>query len=164
MRIVQEVEILAGAGQFRGGKPTKPSEATKAYLERVAKYVPGEIVAAYLTANGVAADSSQATWLLPTIFGICTVVTPFYITTFCRTRLERVVNSCMATIAFVVWAYATGGGMFKFLDLYSGPVASVGLIVFSLISGVIEPKATVHPRQPKLVHPEPRNPTGKMEM
>lgn len=146
MRIVQEVEVPTGAGHFMGGKASRPSKsATKEYLERVAKYVPAEVVAAYLAGNGIAADSSQAKWLLPTIFAACAIATPFYITSFCRTRMERLVNSCMATIAFFVWAYATGGGLFKYLELYNGPAASVALIIFSLLSGIVEPKVKVRP-------------------
>ena len=63
----------AAGGLFASGAP---SDAVKEYFERVAKYVPAEIIAAYLTALPVITgttdeDSGLRTGLYAVLFGGC---------------------------------------------------------------------------------------------
>src|SRR5687767_8341792 len=134
MRIVEEKVISTGAGRFRSG--TEASSAQE-YFDRVAKYVPSEVVAAYIAANGVAAAGKRPSALFIAIFVACLVATPLYITRFARTPKEVWTNGAMATAAFIIWAYATGGGLFQNLGWYDAPTGSVILILFTLASGLI---------------------------
>jgi len=75
MRIVEEQEVR----RLWNGRP---SENVKGYMERVTKYIPAEVVAAYITANGFASMSSRPGVLFYVIFGVCLIFTPIYINWF----------------------------------------------------------------------------------
>lgn len=137
MRIVEEKVVVPGVGRLRGGG--EPMADVKDYFERVAKYVPAEVIAAYISANGVATAGQRPGTLFTVIFVVCLICTPLYITRFARTRQEAWTNGAMATTAFLIWAYATGGGLFKYLDWYDAPSASVILVLFTLGSGAALP-------------------------
>jgi len=140
-RIVEAKVITKGAGKLTAGEP-------KEYLERIAKYIPAEIVAAYLAANGFAesAPDSRKLALFALIFLVCLACTPWYITRFGETRKAKIVNALVASAAFVVWSYALGG-VFKQLGWHEPTTASVILILFSLISGRIQPTIVEKPPQ-----------------
>ncbi|MDR4469851.1 MAG: hypothetical protein MRJ68_16400 [Nitrospira sp.] len=142
MRIVKERAVLAGAGRLRSGKSTMD---IKEYFDRVAKYIPAEVIAAYISANGLATLSQNPGTLFTLIFVVCVVCTPVYITRFTSTRKEAWTNGVMAVVAFIVWAYATGGGLIRYLDWYDAPTASVILVLFTLVSGAVVPVARQEP-------------------
>lgn len=143
MRIVQERIIQTGVGRLRSGEWR--AAVLKEYGERVAKYVPAEIVAAYIAANGAATGANNAGLLFTVIFAACIVCTPVYITRFATTTKEAWTNGVLATLAFIVWAYATGGGLIAYLDWYDPAAGSVILVVFTLVSGAIEPTTKQQP-------------------
>jgi len=149
MRIVEEKVVPAGSGNLQGGKGT--SINVKEYLDRVAKYIPAEVIAAYIITNGIATKArDQKMWFI-LIFFVCLICTPIYITRFTRTRMEAWVNGITATIAFVIWAYAIGVGFFNYIGWYDAPAASIILILFSLISGAILPVKKQKPPKPKTI-------------
>lgn len=152
MRIVRERIVPAGAGRLRSGEA---GTDIKEYLDRVAKYIPAEVVAAYISANGVATLARNRGLLFTVIFGACLACTPLYITRFTTTRKEAWTNSLMATAAFVVWAYATGEGLATFLGWYDAPTASVILVLFTLVSGAVVPVAKQQPTKPRLIADRP---------
>jgi hypothetical protein len=156
MRIVEEKVIQAGAGRFRSGEGHGTD--VKQYLERVAKYVPAEVVAAYIFANGLATSSPWPGVLFILIFIICALCTPFYITRFTKTDKEAWTNGIVAFCAFIVWAYAIGGGFFPYFKLYNAPTASVILIIFTLISGIFVPASKPQPPKVKLIPGSPASP------
>jgi len=134
MRIVEEER----ARHLWNGKP---SENVKGYMERVTKYIPAEVVAAYITANGFASISSKPGLLYYLVFGVCLILTPIYITRFTRTGKEAWTNGIMSVFAFLAWAYAFGGGLVAYLGWYDAPAASVVLVLFTLVSGAVVPVA-----------------------
>jgi hypothetical protein len=148
MRIVREKVIPAGTGRLRSGESATD---IKEYLDRVAKYVPAEVVAAYISANGVATQARAQGILFSLIFAACLICTPIYITRFTNTRREAWINSLMGVTAFIVWAYATGGGLIKYLDWYDAPTASVILVLFTLISGAVVPVVKQQPPKPTII-------------
>jgi uncharacterized membrane protein len=116
---------------------------TDGYLGRVAKYVPAEIVALYLTlvrfieaAGKVEAQSLRVT-LLALSFLIFLVLTPIYFSKTARpgdaVRAQRIISS----IAFVCWAYSLGG-VFSELGIENNLVSGFLLIVFTAISGALK--------------------------
>jgi hypothetical protein len=130
----------------------------KEYFDRVAKYVPAEVVAAYVSANGVATLARNPGTLFFFIFLACLVCTPLYITRFTSTRKEAWTNSLMAMAAFVVWAYATGGGLTKHIGWYDAPTASVILVLFTLVSGAVVPVTKQPPPRPEIIPNSPSQP------
>ena len=153
MRIVEERVIQAGAGRLRSGNGSATN--LKEYADRVAKYVPAEIVAAYISANGAATGASNPRVLFILIFVACVICTPFYITRFTKTRKEAWTNGAMATVAFIVWAYATGGGLIAYLHLYDAATASVILVIFTLASGAVVPITKQQQPKPAIIKNRP---------
>lgn len=156
MRIVRERVVQAGAGRLRSGEPK--TDITE-YFDRVAKYVPAEVIAAYISANGLASVARSPGTLFVLIFGICVICTPLYITRFTNTRKEAWTNSVMAVAAFIVWAYATGGGLVTYFGWYDAPTASVILVLFTLISGAVVPIAKQEPPKAQVIPSPPQGPS-----
>ena len=149
MRIVEEKVVAAGVGRLRSGEGG--ATTAKEYATRVASYVPAEIVAVYMTANGFATQAMNPGLWYALIFFICLILTPWYITRFAKTRREAWTNGVMATAAFVIWSYAFGGGIVAHLDWYDPAGGSVMLALFSLFSGMVQPISRQQPPQPTIM-------------
>jgi hypothetical protein len=122
---------------------TGGSSDTSEYLERVAKYIPGEILAAYLSINGIikSVDASKEELLPYAAWGafvICLVFTPIYLSTMARPGQPKKMHMLISTIAFIVWAYALGG-VFDLAGFYKPWLSSMILVVFTLVSGTAKP-------------------------
>lgn len=119
----------------------------KEYGERVAKYVPAEVLAFYsaavqliLTQEG----DKHATfrlWAYAIVALVAWIGTPFYLGMFSKIPKERHVNQIVASIAFAVWAYAYPAGLFAEVGLHQPVVAGLLLLGFSFVSGFYQPKA-----------------------
>jgi hypothetical protein len=152
-RIVEEKTIPAGAGRFKSG--TGAGHDVKDVLERVAKYVPAEIIAGYVMASGFAENAKHGkVTLLGIIFGVCLICTPIYILQWAKTRKERIANGVISTLAFVAWAYAYGG-LFREIRLYDAAYASVGLVLVTIISGAVVPHTVVPPPKAEILQQPP---------
>jgi hypothetical protein len=116
------------------------------YLERVAKYIPAEILAGYLTINGIIQSVNPDDPVLPyaawTSFILCLVLTPIYFNALARAGQPKWLHITVSTLAFVVWAYALGG-VFTLTGTYKPWLASLVLVIFTLVSGLLEPRAAV---------------------
>ncbi len=79
------------------------------------------------------------------VFVLGVVCTPLYLWQQGRaSQTPWATHAAVATLAFMVWAYAIGGSFFLqampgLSQLYNGQVAAAGLIVFTLLSGAIKP-------------------------
>jgi hypothetical protein len=134
-------QIVAGD---RGGRlATANPETLQDKLERVAKYVPSEVVATFLFLNGgastVSTHNGRLVWFGLSFFA-CLICTPLYFGWIARAEDPKRLQQIVSTTAFLVWAYALGAGFFMELDWYRpvGAIFSVGL--FSLVSAFIVPK------------------------
>lgn len=137
--------VPRGGRLFAAGATT--SEKTNSYLERVAKYVPAETIAAYLTllpivVSGTTADTTSRKVWLAVIFTIGVVFTPLYLWRFPGDLKVKWYHLVISTIAFIVWTYSIRGGLFDDLGIYSTVGAAVSLVVFTLASGLFAPTAT----------------------
>jgi hypothetical protein len=139
MRFVEERRVQAGVGAAAAGA----GGADQGYLERVVKYVPAEVIAAYLALNGFVAAAKGYETVYWIVFLVCLVCVPLYVWRTTRTPKERLFNGVLATIAFLVWAYATGGGLPGYLDIHYPLYGSVALVLFTLVSGLFEPTTNV---------------------
>ena len=114
------------------------------YVERIAKYVPAEIIAAYTGLNALLINFPKGMLFGSFIacFAVCAVLTPFYFKLIAvqRDKPSLLMQCTVSFFAFFVWAYATDGdkGVFgaAVLDIYNQSVGGVLLILFSLISGL----------------------------
>jgi hypothetical protein len=136
--------VPRGGSLFAGNTKTAK---TQTYLERVAKYVPAEIIAAYLTLlpivlSGTTADTTSRKVWLAVIFAIGTIFTPLYLWRFPGDLKVKWYHLVISTLAFVVWTYSIRGGLFDDVGLYSTVGAAVSLVVFTLTSGLFAPTAS----------------------
>jgi hypothetical protein len=118
-----------------GGKQDR-----RTYLEKVAKLVPAEIVAGYTAINGFIPKIDPQTWHFGFYwgaFGLGVVGTFFYMLWQSEKDKPRWPHIIVSTVAFVVWAYATAGEHLLSAPYYQAPIASIVLVVFTLISGKI---------------------------
>jgi hypothetical protein len=122
--------------------PTSPSSAAADYLERVAKYIPGEILAAYVALNGFVAVASpgRRVWLYALSFVVCLVFTPLYLWKMAVPGKPKALHLFIATAAFALWAYSLGG-LFTELKIHDPVIASILLVIFSIMSGFAQPTA-----------------------
>jgi hypothetical protein len=124
---------VGAAGAIAGGGPHED------FIGRLVKYVPTEIVGLYLAASGVV-PKDQTTWAW-IVFGLCFVITPFYLWFATRDPVKGplLLQIALATVAFPVWVFAIGGP-FADLPWYKGFIASIVLIFVTFVFGWIKPK------------------------
>jgi hypothetical protein len=137
-------------GRLVDPKPAGPTAVAagakpdhKAYLERVAKYVPAEVIAAYLVLIPIVeATSQEGSTLQRVLLGVVLLVglvfTPLYLRAMAEVGQPKRVHQIIASIAFLIWTYSVGG-LFTELGWYQAGVSAVLLVVFSLTSGLIVP-------------------------
>jgi hypothetical protein len=111
----------------------------KQYLEKVSKLVPSEIIAAYVALVGlvpVIRYQSVRPWMYWVIFVTCLVLTPIYLNALADQGKPKRNHLFLSTGAFVVWAYSVSGGAVV-PSLHDPAIASITIITYSLVSGVI---------------------------
>lgn len=113
-------------------------------VERVAKYIPGEVLAGYLAItalveSGTTPDTDErTTWLVAAgLIGL--VFTPLYLNKLARPGWPKRLHIVVGTAAYIVWTYALKGAWAE-LDMYDALLAGVLLIVFTLITGLLAPQ------------------------
>jgi hypothetical protein len=112
------------------------------YWSRVVKYVPGDVIAAWLGLSGLlAARTTVKIGLLWALFGVLLVITPISVLRATRvTGLPPARSQAMlSTIAFAVWVFAIGQP-FSHYSFYDASYGGVAIILFTLISGLIDPE------------------------
>lgn len=131
----------------RGGKlfaGDNKGDAARDYAERVAKYVPAEIIAAYLAllpivVSGTDPDTTRRTMLLGLIFAIGVIFTPLYVWRFPAQTTVKTYHVVLSTLSFVLWSYSIRGGFLEDIGWYDAVLAPILLTVFTLASGLLAP-------------------------
>lgn len=122
--------------------------AAKTYFENLAKYVPAEIIAAFTAINSSLASLQGNSWYysLLAVFIFFALFTLFYFW-WVATPAEKDAlrtQQVVSFIAFLIWAYATTGknGIFgkEGLNIYVDQISTAAMVLFSLVSGFIQPK------------------------
>ena len=109
------------------------------YLEKIAKLIPSEIIAAYLAMIGfvplikIVGNRQVIVW---GIFGLCLILTPLYLNRLADKGQPKINHLVLSTIAFIVWAYVTTGSTLV-PDYYDAALGSILLIGFSLVSVMV---------------------------
>ena len=122
-------------GASRGGEAVRAVDAKPdEYLDRVAKYVPAEVVGGYVSLDGILSPAAHAqastagppaanfgSALLTTlsslpgiIFLFCLLAAPLYVYVIARRARTTVwkAQAFISMLAFIVWAYAIKGSVF----------------------------------------------------
>ncbi|HEX4632064.1 MAG TPA: hypothetical protein VH188_13985 [Chthoniobacterales bacterium] len=119
------------------------SQAVDTYTDKIIKYIPADVVAAWVAASGIIAGAA-ATFPKNTALWACfafgVVVTPLW--TLRQTRAPGLPpaykQAVVSTFAFIVWVFALGGP-FLSLGFYNAIWGSLLLIGFTLIVGLYDP-------------------------
>jgi hypothetical protein len=126
---------------------------TQPYQDKIVKLIPTETFLAYMVLNGIIpADNAKIGILVVSI--ILLVLTPLYLW-----RISRVTNGAQLVVtafSFVVWVYALGNGPFTAWGIYQPYIASIVLILWTLIIPVI-----VNPKDQDNPVISPANTTSK---
>ena len=132
------------------GEEPGAGDAGDGYAARVAKYVPSEIVAAYVAilavldpaTAGAGGGAARVHALCLVAFVALLAATPLYLLALGR-RSKRgapAVQLVVSSLAFVVWAYALRGLTCAFPAVpFDGQVAFVALVLFTVASGLVTP-------------------------
>lgn len=130
-----EVQATTGTG----GPPAQPRSTPSApepddYFSKVVKYIPAEIVAGFVTLNGIllgdATIPQTVYWL---VFVGLLALTPIYTWRVTRAANFPVAYSqiIVATVSFAIWVFALGGP-FSFFSWYKAVYGSILLIMYTL--------------------------------
>ncbi len=113
------------------------------YSDKVVKYIPADIVGAWVAATGIISGASQKVpkdTVLWFAFGIGIVLAALW--TWKQTsesgKPAAKIQIAVSTGAFVVWVFALGGP-FVHLSWYDPAFGSLLLIFYTLVVGLINP-------------------------
>jgi hypothetical protein len=126
---------------------TRTVNRADTYMSRVLKYIPSEIVMAYISIDGMLrtcynpnlwADRQMLLKLLWIISAILTVLTPLWLWRVMRVR--RLSQLFISTISVPVWLFALGGP-FSLLDWYRPALGAIALPLYTLVLPIISRSA-----------------------
>lgn len=142
---LKRISKTKGDLEFEAGEGGR-LEKIKEYGERVAKYVPVEVIAFYTAAVQLILTKEGddhamfRLWAFVIVGLIAWIGIPFYLSMFTKNPKERRVNQLVASAAFGFWAYAYPAGWFVEMGLHDPVVAGLLLISFSFGIGLYQPK------------------------
>jgi hypothetical protein len=135
-------------------EPPPDSKTTDSYFEKLVKYIPADILAAYVAITGITASVNPPVWLGWGVFAVLLALTPLYVcyvkttpTGFGPGKIFHWVTACLA---FTAWVFAMGGPFTTF-PWYQPYLGSVVLILTTLIIPVLE--GQFYPCKPPLNPP-----------
>jgi hypothetical protein len=153
------------AGRFeeglQSGMAGHPASATDNYLERIAKYVPAEVIAFFIFVNAILdqAIRTGGKSALMAGFPVMTIaagallaavlLTPLFVWYVREDNDAWVVNAIVSTLIFPFWAYALGAVAFS--DYRDGNLAVILLATVTVVSGLVSPR----PRRRKGLREKP---------
>jgi hypothetical protein len=154
------VRVPAGSSEIIGSdeqslrgvdRNEPPQPAPDGYLERIAKYFPGEVLAFFIVINAILNQVVQAGGKGALMAGIpvmivaqaallvCMILVPLFVWYVREKGDAWVINAVVSTLAFPFWAYALGAT--AFVDHWDGNLAAIMLAAFTVASGLISPPA-----------------------
>ncbi len=124
--------------KFAAQEPPPDSKVNDSYFEKLIKYIPADILAAYVAITGITASVNPPQWLGWGVFGVLLALTPLYV---CYVKTEpkgfassKTFHWVTACLAFSSWVFAMGGPMLTDTFAWYQPyLGSVVLILTTLI-------------------------------
>lgn len=123
--------------------PPPESNSTDSYFEKLIKYIPADIVAAYVTIAGILSEhNNDPLWLTWAVFGCLLALTPLYVC-WIKTNPPGIMPSktfhwAASCLAFTVWVFALGGPFAASFDWYRPFFGSIALILTTLLLPALE--------------------------
>jgi len=130
----------AGAREATADEAVTPALAAQAdsYFDRLAKYVPVEIIGAYLLIEGLVKELTEGAaegWALLILFLLGLVAT--WLFAWRVLRVVRTAQLVMSVLAFAVWVFATGG-WFATLSFWAPGWGTVAVIAFGVAVRIVQ--------------------------
>ncbi len=137
-------QAVPDATHAAGLTPAKAAaaETPDSFLDRVAKYIPAEIIGAYLAAEKILGTGPNDRALAIGTLIVFTFFTPLYFRMLPGPEHCKRLHMIVSTLAFLVWSYALPGSAWVLLGLENARIAGILLIVGSLAFGLIKPSAS----------------------
>lgn len=122
--------------------PDAEQQIPDGYLDRLIKYIPAEIVAAYLTMQNIVAtmaESIRPFWIEWAVFGALLLLTPLYIWRVTRAPglPPAWLQIGISTLSFAIWVFALGGP-FDELPWYQAAYGALILPIYTLALPIID--------------------------
>jgi hypothetical protein len=149
-----------------------PAAQPDNYLERIAKYIPFEVLAFFIVINAILDQAMKsggdgAAMAGFPVMGVAIgallagmILSPLFVWYVHEEGDAWVTNAVVSTLAFPFWAYAVGAVAFS--NFHDGNLAAILLATFSVASGLVAPRA-VRPeakQAEKAETPEPERPAA----
>jgi hypothetical protein len=119
-----------------------PTVEESSYLAKVVRYIPGEIVAAYLVAYNAlaAAPGVPLETVLWIVVGVLTVVTPFWILYAAAdpAKPRPVFQAVAAMLSFVIWVFALPQSPFAMQAWYQPVYGFLMLLLGTFLMPILE--------------------------
>jgi len=112
------------------------------YSDRIVKFVPGDVVAGWLAITSAIKSAAQppserTLWIIFSV-GLFFAAAWTWRKTSEVGKKPAYIQTAVSTVAFGVWAYATGGALPQWPGaLYQPLTATLMLVGFSLLSGLV---------------------------
>ena len=150
-----DLDIAALEGVLQSGiagVPAANAEAGDNYLERMVKYVPGEIFAGFMLINSILDQAMKSGGPNATMAGLpvgsiaigALLFAMMLVPLFCWYVQEEndawVTHAIVSTVAFPFWAYLLGA--VAFADRHDGNLAVILVLTFTAVSGLAAPRAS----------------------
>lgn len=119
---------------------SKTSTKVDGYFEKIMKYIPSEIVGAWIAIQGIAKNINNPNNIFLWIIIIfLAVLTFFYIKqqTSEANKKTAIKQTVISVGAFIIWAFAIGGQPFESLVFYNSAYGSILMILYTLTIPVI---------------------------
>ena len=127
-------------GVFIKGKGgVVPQPQIDDYPTKLIKYIPAEIVAAFVVVDGILRSAPQVpTAVYWIIFLVLLIFTPLYIwrVTTEPNKPPAIAQILISTSSFFVWVFALGGP-FSYLDWYQPVYGALVLPIFTLLIPIV---------------------------
>ena len=137
---------------------TKTGESVDSFAARVVKYIPADVVAAWITVSSLIKPASTSSTAAQTdypvlfvIFGVFVVLTALWTwrTTNHQNMPVAKTQIAISTVSFIVWVFALGGPFQYFEAVSARPyLGGVVLIIWTLVAGLIAPPEAEERVQP----------------
>jgi len=128
---------------FNTQDPPQESRPDDSYFQKLLRYIPADIVAAYLAIDGVLRSQvHNANWLPWSVFAVMFALTPFYVV-FMKSdppgfAASRNFNVIASLAAFTVWVFALDGSFAHTFEWWRPVYGSILLVITTLIMPVAE--------------------------
>ncbi|MCW0216957.1 MAG: hypothetical protein OJI67_01430 [Prosthecobacter sp.] len=119
--------------------------------ERVAKYIPADVLALYTAAINLISTQEGPDhlhlrlWLGGIVFLTCLICTPIWIGGYTKNVKVAKVNQIISTLAFALWAYAFPLGPFFDLGWHNSVIAGLLTLFFAFFAMRIYPSESPPP-------------------